>query len=118
MKRLLTAIALLASVSANAHSFYPEEWTITAEPNSSFMMLTHLDTKEDGWFVFTIQDPVNPLKEYKMGDKQLVLAGSTVDFPLNIPSKFLKGDHVTVCSTQLVKHSTMQRKVCLKVTVL
>lgn len=108
MKKILIAILLaISSSTASAHQFWPDDYTVYREPGSTTLVMTHLYTKEDGFFTFT-------LNGHQLGEQQYVPAGTNTDFPVIVPNRMIKSNEVTVCSLR-ESTDTLQQEVCLRI---
>lgn len=108
MNKYLVAIALsIVSFSSSAHQFWPDEYTVYREPGASTLVMTHLHTKEDGFFTFTLNGK-------SLGDQQYVPAGTNTDFPVIIPNKMIVNGEALICSLR-ESNDTMQQQVCLRI---
>lgn len=110
MKKILALVLGLTSITANAHMFYPDEYTMLKSGGSESMVITHLRTNEDSYFKFTLND-------IPLGDAQLVFAGDTVDFPIIVPHGLIQNDTVVLCAANVSSTETLQKKVCLSIKV-
>lgn len=111
MKKVLAALVLsLTATTAQAHLFWPDDYTMIKGAGHESMIITHLKSQDDSYYKFTING-------IPLGDSQLVYANSVVDFPIIVPHGIITGDNIIVCSRNLAKNDMLEKEVCLKIKV-
>lgn len=117
MKNILGLIILffLATTPARAHLFGPVD-QINIRGYETTLINMRLKSDRNDYYAFSVGDVTkvdskgNPVKMY-------VMAGMEAIFPMTISNKYIKNDHIKICSWPLDAQSQFTGKVCFDVRV-
>lgn len=114
-KVFFTLLLLSVGFSVNAHRFGPTNQVNVRGPQTTFIPMS-LKSDYNAYYAFSAGG-VDQKDDKNQLIKQYVMAGMTAIFPLEIPNKYIKDDHILICSWPLNDHVQFTEKVCFDVRV-
>ncbi|CAD5236028.1 hypothetical protein PP187_gp039 [Klebsiella phage vB_KvM-Eowyn] len=116
MKKLvLLCFALFASIGVQAHNFGPASMQNARGVNETIVVM-NLKSTWSGFYSFSVGG--KPLRDN--GNKiiqKFVIEGMTAQFPFTIDNKYIKNDHVMICSWENRPDVMFKQEVCFNVKV-
>lgn len=116
MKKLvLLCFALFVSIGVQAHNFGPASMQNSRGVNETIIVM-NLKSTWSGFYSFsvggkTLLDGANqPIKKF-------VIEGMVAQFPMTIDNKYIKNDHVMICSWENRVEVMFRQEVCFNVKV-
>lgn len=113
--KVFALLAALVSVGAQAHTFGPASMQNVRGYKETTVVM-NLKSTWSGFYSFSVGG--NPLRDdNKQIIAKFVIEGMVAQFPITINNKYIKNDHIMICSWENRTEVMFRQEVCFNVKV-